>query len=376
MANTQPPSQQVDCSLTLEDIDIMKCFKQAFCLNILVCGRTGVGKSSLINNLVGSQVCKVNDPGCEGGDLGRGTTEVNETKVNIDNVFVTIYDSPGLQDGTDDEEKYLQDMHNKCKDVNLVLYCMEMTSPRYTSAEIRATELITNKFGPDFWNRCVLVMTKANMVRVPPSEKGKERDYHMRLYDKFMDIFRDQLIKQGVSKDVANAIPGVATGNVHPDDDEERYIWYPSTKAEPSERPVDFLSELWVTCFERTASDSQAKFLRATTRQRVKPLPAASEAEQIFKKELEESRKREEELTKKCEIMLRQQETRFREQIESIKKEYSSEMWPTPPPSNPVTVDPTEDQFSRLARAATFAAAGSAFGPIGTAVGAIIGFFF
>ena len=77
-------------NLTLKDIDVAECFKDAFSLNIFVCGRIGVGKSSLINNLVGKEVCKVNDPGCEGGNLNRGTTEISEIKANTDNVSVTV----------------------------------------------------------------------------------------------------------------------------------------------------------------------------------------------------------------------------------------------------------------------------------------------
>ena len=233
-------------NLTLEDIDVAKCFKQAFSLNILVCGRTGVGKSSLINNLVGKEVCKVNDPGLEGGNLNGGTTEVSEIKANTDNVSVTIYDSPGLlcglQDGAADE-RYLQNMYDKCKDVDLVLYCMEMTASHYTAAEIRATWLITRRFQPEFWNRCVLVMTKANMVQIPPNQKGKEREYHERLYDNIIKRFCKELVEQGVSTAIANELPGVTAGIIHPEDDEERYIWYPSDKVKPSERPVDFLSE-------------------------------------------------------------------------------------------------------------------------------------
>ena len=283
-----------------------------------------MGKSSLVNSLVGSKVLIINDPGLNGGNFDLATKVVSETKVNIDNVFVTIYDSPGLQDGTADEETYLQDMYDKCKDVNLVLYCMEMTASRYTAADIRATQLITNKFGAEFWNRCVLVMTKANMIQIPPSQKGKEREYHQRLYDNFMKKFHDHLIEQGVSRDIVNQLPGVTAGIIEPEDDEERYIWYPSNKVKSSERPVDFLSELWVTGFERTASESQAKYLRATIRQRVKPLPIASEAEQKFKKEMEEQK--------------------------------------------------SKGKYSRLAVTATLAGAGAIVaGPIGAATGAITG---
>ena len=100
-----------------------------------MCGKTGVGKSALINSVVGSEVCKENDPGCEGGHLGAGTLKVSETKINIDNVFVSICDSPGLQDGTKHEDDYLQDMYDKCKDANLILYCMEMTTSRFSAIE-------------------------------------------------------------------------------------------------------------------------------------------------------------------------------------------------------------------------------------------------
>ena len=289
-------------NLTLEDIDVAECFKDTFSLNILVCGRTGVGKSSLINNLVGKEVCKVNDPGLEGGNLNRGTTEISEIKANTDNVSVTIYDSPGLRCGLEDgtvDERYLHDMYDKCKDVDLVLYCMEMTASHYTAAEIRATRLFTRRFQPEFWNRCVLVMTKANMVRIPPSQKGNEREYHQRLYDNITKHFCKELVEQGVSTAIANELPGVAAGIIQPEDDEERYIWYPSDKVKPSERPVDFLSELWLTCFDKTARESQAKLLRATTRQRVKPLPVASETDETIKKQLEESKKQVEELTRK-----------------------------------------------------------------------------
>ena len=116
-----------------------------------------------------------------------------------------------------------------------------------------------------------------------------------------MAEFQDQLINQHLPEDVARTIPGVATGYFHPESDSERYVWYVSNKAKASDRPVDFLAELWVTCFDRTASDSQAKFLRATTRQRIKPLPEATEAEKRFQKQIEDLEKQQKELRKRYE---------------------------------------------------------------------------
>ena len=253
-------------------------------LEFLLCGRTGVGKSSLVNSLIGSEICDVGDPGGKTG-FKRCTATVSKTIANICGVIVNIFDSPGLQDGTNSDEEYLEDMYSKCKDIDLVIYCVDMTIPRYTHDEIQATQLITNKFGTDFWNRCVLVLTKANNIRVPPKEKKSKRprDYHQRLYNNHKTQFSEQLIDQGVPKDIAEGIPVVAAGCFDPDipdddPDNERFIWYVSDKAaESSDKKMDFLKELWLTCFERTNTVStQCNFMRATVRQQFKPLEGDS----------------------------------------------------------------------------------------------------
>ena len=48
---------------------------------------------------------------------------------------VDIFDSPGLEcdaDGPDVIEEYLQEIYEKCKGVDLFLYCLDMTSARFT----------------------------------------------------------------------------------------------------------------------------------------------------------------------------------------------------------------------------------------------------
>ena len=214
-------------------------------LKFLVCGKAGVGKSSLINSLAGYEVCRVNDPGLTDGHLSAGT-KLNKVTITIDNSKIDIYESPGLQDGTASESVgYLNDMYQQCKDVDLFLYCVDMTSARFGTDDIEALGLITKTFGENIWSRCLLVMTKANMVSLPASvkRKGEERDYHRRLYNNLLNTFRRHLTALGVPN--SDYTPACAAGLCNK---EYRYIWYVSDKEKKSERPMDFLDPLWDMC--------------------------------------------------------------------------------------------------------------------------------
>ena len=377
----------------LNGIDIDECFRRTHTIRVLVCGKTGLGKSSLVNSLVGFKVCKVGHPAY---NLSGVTKEVNSAEANADGVIVTIYDSPGLQDGTADEEAYLEDMYKKCKDVDLVIYCVDMTIARYSVAEIRATELLTKKFGEEFWNHCVLVMTKANLVSVPREERGDKRGYHQRLYRNLLQTFRRQLISQGIRTATANAIPAVAAGLYDPevkndDPDNERYVWYVSDKSvgKDEDRPVDFLAELWVTCFEVIRGSAQTNFLRTTTRTRDKP-PFELETgnQQELQRLLEEREKIEREMREKVEQKLQEQGTtteteltsKCEEKLATLREEIEN-VHVAPPPfhdaSNRLKLTPEQQKrvidAMRAENEFRMKAVGAAFGTIGGATAGAIG---
>ena len=278
----------------LEGIDLQQCLqdlREYGKLGFLVCGKTGVGKSTLINGLVGQEVRNVNDPGLgdySSATFGPGTTEVEETLLNIDGVLVSVWDSPGLQDDTNSDEKYLENMYANCKNVDLVLYCVDMTTARWTPREVNATKLLTKKFGVEFWKRCILVMTKANMVRVPRSEKGKENEYFKRLYYNFMQQFQQQLITQGVVEDTARSVPAVAVGLYDVEIPDERFLWYVSNHTAITNEKQDSLAELWVTSFETVSRNSREKFIRATARQRIQQVESDGQPQTADQKKLVE----------------------------------------------------------------------------------------
>eukprot|EP00731_Ephydatia_muelleri_P001476 Em0001g1476a len=83
-------------------------------LCILVCGKTGVGKSTLVNSILGKDVVKTGGPGCRSqsqpgpfSSLSAVTAGIIRASGDVEGVTVTVYDSPGLQDGHCKDQSYL-----------------------------------------------------------------------------------------------------------------------------------------------------------------------------------------------------------------------------------------------------------------------------
>ena len=194
-------------------------------LRILVTGKTGQGKSTLINGILGAEVAK------EGARAKRCTTEVAEFPKVIHGVPIKVFDSPGLQDHTQSEEEYIRGMRKKCKELSLVLYCTKMINTRLTDDDKYAMKKLTEAFGEQFWNYAVFVLTFANMedcsrkddrdkdVKEPhfDNKEGwdaliKQRfEGRLKLWEEELKQF---LIEEvGVNQKIAERIPVVPTGD-------------------------------------------------------------------------------------------------------------------------------------------------------------------
>jgi predicted GTPase len=159
-------------------------------------GRTGWGKSSTVNSLVGEEVCKVNDYEPETLDVTGYDFEVNGVKG-------TVFDTPGLCDGTGNDEMYINQIRSKVKDPDCMLYVTRLDEIR-TENDKRVIKIISELFDLKVWENTVIVFTFANNVQ--PSVYEKTLNEKTR-------IIRQLVAECLPNNEVADRIPVVAIDN-------------------------------------------------------------------------------------------------------------------------------------------------------------------
>ena len=161
--------KKLPINLSKEDFDkVRRLRREAKSLEILVTGKTGVGKSTMTNGILG---VNVEDRGAakEGRDITKPcTTKLQTYQTKIGKINLTVYDSPGLQDGTENQEEYLQQMKKKCFKRDLTFYCIKMAETRFVcgddNPDVIAMRKLTQEFGNEFWKTTIIVLTFANTL--------------------------------------------------------------------------------------------------------------------------------------------------------------------------------------------------------------------
>ena len=217
--------------------DVIENYRKANKLCILVGGKTGTGKSTLANGILGAQVAKIS-----AGVLSEGmTTEVEHHCKTIGGLKLTVIDSPGLQDGTSSDEEYLEMIAKGCSERDIVLYCISMAGNRCVknNMDIRAMKKFTEKFGSEFWSNAVIALTYANaavdtyMKYLPEAERRERFTTLVAQWDK---LIKKALYEEvDVSQEVINNIKIVPAGHASERSLPDRPYW---------------LSDLWVECLD------------------------------------------------------------------------------------------------------------------------------
>ena len=140
-------------SSKLSDVEVLKHHFGEFCrqkkeakFSLLITGKPGVGKSSLANALLGTKVAE------EGRKKVGSTCEVTSYRVAIEGVNIRLLDSPGLDDGTANNEKYLAEIRSKITEkLDLVIFCVKMDDTRFHRDDKDTFKILTETFGKSLW---------------------------------------------------------------------------------------------------------------------------------------------------------------------------------------------------------------------------------
>jgi predicted GTPase len=125
-------------------------------LVFFVVGRTGWGKSSTVNSLVGKEVSKVNRYQAETADVVGFDFEIN-------NIKATVFDTPGLCDGSGNDQRYIDLIRSKVRTPDSMLYVSRLDETR-SENDLRAIKIISYALGPIVWQYAVIVFTFANNI--------------------------------------------------------------------------------------------------------------------------------------------------------------------------------------------------------------------
>lgn len=221
-------------------------------VSVFVTGKTGTGKSSLINGILGKEVA------VEGGTLDPSTDKVTNYQCIVDGVVVNVWDSPGLQDGTNNEPEYIKDIKRNCtEDVDLYIYCIRMSETRFVrdNRDIRAMHILNDNLGMAMWKNAIFVLSFANDIVDTGEEElgltGKElEDHFYKKVEDWTQRLRQTLEHElGVPEDIAQCVKVIPAG----------YHTSPQLIEKSGEY---WLSKLWIAALYASKSKAQPALIK------------------------------------------------------------------------------------------------------------------
>lgn len=172
-------------------------------LSLLIMGRPGTGKSTLLSGLLGKELDRVV---LEGFDA----SSVSGSTVQIDGLTVTtvFWNSPGVHDGG-------LNMEGLLSSIDLVIYTVRMDDTRMRPGDIENLQKLTQQFGSSLWEKGLFVLTFGNRVSYLDDQQAMRRsqEYLAKRAGQWMERFQEVLINEGLARGLVRSIPFVPAGH-------------------------------------------------------------------------------------------------------------------------------------------------------------------
>ncbi|XP_064389792.1 uncharacterized protein LOC135337747 [Halichondria panicea] len=218
----------------------------------MIVGKTGVGKSSIINSVAGSEVAP------EGDELDTGTYCTESYEIEHCGSKIQFWDTPGLFDTTSDSDMYLKQIQEKYEQCDLILFCSDMTDTRVTAQDKRTIHAFTQFLGTAFWHRAIFVLTFGNNVEHP--RHGRTPEYFKEKLEALKSKYREVLIEAEIPSSIVTMVPFIPAG-YHP--------WSPDKEMYILQDGKNWISTFFMACFARVKKSQQNPVFQALPKRQV-----------------------------------------------------------------------------------------------------------
>ena len=217
-----------------------KLLKTESVLNLMVLGEPGIGKSTLVNGLIGDEVAEVS---ATGHLATQGiTNEVKMHPYRKNNANINIWDTPGLLDPTCDVDRVLTNIVEVIPQIDLFLFCVKMDQTRYLpdNKVKKIMAKITEVAGKDIWKKTLIVLTRANVVIMTIADTEPTEDAQFTAFQSLFDGFKNEITKDLKQYSICGLHFALAGRSSHP------------KLFQRDDR--NWLSAFWEKCFEQIGS--------------------------------------------------------------------------------------------------------------------------
>ena len=139
--------------------------------------------------------------------------------VTINDICVTLWDTPGLKDPFSDGEKAIKEIREKCdiRDIDLFVYCTRFDQTRLGQDDVDCIRDITKAFGDGIWKRALFALTFANKATIPPSSDVQSlQEYFQSCEEQWSEglhrVVRENVDLREIPVGKIDSIPVIATG--------------------------------------------------------------------------------------------------------------------------------------------------------------------